>query len=121
MVLAILLGILAGLVGFVPLVLALRLTKRTVHGGTAASMIVLLLGLAVLGLFTYAENRCADEALLVIQRGVPSEDALSWMEASDYTITPLDRAPEGSPERAASRWRFSRTSTTSKRLRQTRS
>ena len=47
MVLAILLGILAGLVGFVPLVLALRLTKRTVHGGTAASMIVLLLGLAV--------------------------------------------------------------------------
>ena len=56
MVLAILLGILAGLVGFVPLVLALRLTKRTVHGGTAASMIVLLLGLAVsfAALFAFA-------------------------------------------------------------------
>lgn len=47
MVLAILLGILAGLVGFIPLVIGLRLTRRTVHGGTAASMIVLLLGLLV--------------------------------------------------------------------------
>lgn len=47
MVLAILLGIVAGLAGFIPLVIALKLTKRTVHGGTAASMIVLLLGLVV--------------------------------------------------------------------------
>lgn len=45
MALAIILGILAGLVGFIPLVAALRLTRRTTHGGTAASMIVLLLGL----------------------------------------------------------------------------
>ncbi|WP_165061268.1 MULTISPECIES: hypothetical protein [unclassified Adlercreutzia] len=47
MVLAILLGVLAGLVGFVPLVIGLKLTKRTTHGGTAASMIVLMLGLVV--------------------------------------------------------------------------
>ena len=59
--------------------------------GVFLVMDLLLLGLAVLGLFAYAENRCADVALLVSQRGVPSEDALSWMEASDYTITPLDR------------------------------
>ena len=66
--------------------------------GVFLVMDLLLLGLAVLGLFAYAENRCADVALLVSQRGVPSEDALSWMEASDYTITPLDRAPEGYPD-----------------------
>ncbi len=47
MVLAVLLGIAAGLIGFIPLVIGLKLTKRTVHGGTAASMIVLLLGLVV--------------------------------------------------------------------------
>ena len=63
--------------------------------GVFLVMDLLLLGLAVLGLFAYAENRCADVALLVSQRGVPSEDALSWMEASDYTITPLDREPDG--------------------------
>ena len=58
-------------------------------------MDLLLLTLSALGLVYYAENRCADVALLVSQRGVPSEDALSWMEASDYTITPLDRDPVG--------------------------
>ncbi len=58
-------------------------------------MDLLLLTLSALGLVYYAENRCADVALLVSQRGVPSEDALSWMEASDYTITPLDREPRG--------------------------
>lgn len=58
-------------------------------------MDLLLLILAVFGMSLYAENRCADVVELVDQRGVPSEDALVWMEASDYTITPLDRAPEG--------------------------
>ena len=58
-------------------------------------MDLLLLVLAVFGMFLYAENRCADVVELVNQRGVPSEDALAWMEASDYTITPLDRNPEG--------------------------
>ena len=57
--------------------------------GVFLVMDLLLLALASLGLFAYAENRCADVAALVSQRGVPSEDALSWMEASDYTITPL--------------------------------
>ena len=58
-------------------------------------MDLLLLVLAIFGMSLYAENRCADVVGLVNQRGVPSEDALAWMEASDYTITPLDRNPEG--------------------------
>ena len=58
-------------------------------------MDLLLLVLAVFGMSLYAENRCADVVELVNQRGVPSEDALAWMEASDYTITPLDRDPVG--------------------------
>ena len=56
----------------------------------------LLLALLVLtGLVFYAENRCADVAALVSVRGVPTKEAIPWMEASDYTITSLDRVPEG--------------------------
>ena len=58
-------------------------------------MDLLLVALAFVGLAVYSENRCADVAALVEERGVPSEEALAWMEASDYTITPLDRAPRG--------------------------
>ena len=58
-------------------------------------MDLLLLVLSVFGITLYAENRCADAVELVNLRGVPSEDALAWMEASDYTITPLAREPEG--------------------------
>ena len=56
----------------------------------------LVLGAILLcGVVFYAENRCADVAALVEQRGVPTADTLVWMQASDYTIAPLDRAPEG--------------------------
>ena len=58
-------------------------------------MDLLLVALAFVGLVAYAENRCADVAVLVEERGVPSEETLAWMEASDYTIAPLDRAPQG--------------------------
>ena len=58
-------------------------------------MDLLLLVMAVFGMFIYAENRCADVAALVKERGVPTEDTIPWMEASNYTITPLDRAPYG--------------------------
>ena len=58
-------------------------------------MDLLLLALATAGIFIYAENRCADVAALVSQRGVPTQETLAWMEASDYTITPLDREPCG--------------------------
>lgn len=63
--------------------------------GIFLAMDLLLLILAVFGMSLYAENRCAEVVELVGQRGVPSEEALAWMEASDYTITPLDRDPEG--------------------------
>ena len=56
---------------------------------------LLLALLAALGLFLYAEGRCASVAALVEERGVPTQEALVWMEASDYTIVPLDRSPEG--------------------------
>ena len=58
-------------------------------------MDLLLVVLAFVGLVFYAENRCAGVAALVEARGVPSEETLAWMEASDYTITPLDRPPKG--------------------------
>ena len=54
-------------------------------------MDLLLFGMAAVGLCWYGESRCAGVAALVEERGVPSADALPWMEASDYTITPLDR------------------------------
>ena len=58
-------------------------------------MDLVLVVLATAGLVLYAENRCADVAALVEERGVPTQEALAWMEASDYTIRPLDREPEG--------------------------
>lgn len=59
------------------------------------AMDALLLLMAVFGLAFYAENRCADVAALVELRGVPSTETSAWIEASDYTITPLSREPEG--------------------------
>ena len=58
---------------------------------------LLLAGMAVCGLIIYGENRCADVAALVEERGVPTQDTLAWMEASDYTITLLDGEPAGYP------------------------
>ena len=52
-------------------------------------MDLLLFLLASAGMFVYAENRCAQVAELVEERGVPSADTILWMEASDYTITPI--------------------------------
>ena len=62
-----------------------------------AVMDLILLVLALLGPLLYAESRCAGVARLVAARGVPSAETMVWMEASDYTITPLDREPEGYP------------------------
>ena len=60
-------------------------------------MDLLLVLMATTGLFLWAENRCADVVALVDVRGVPTADAIPWMEASDYSITPLDREPQGVP------------------------
>ena len=64
-------------------------------------MDLLLVLLCVAGLFLWGESRCAAVAALVEERGVPTQDAIPWMQASDYTITPLDRAPSGAA------WRLS--------------
>ena len=61
-------------------------------------MDVLLAVMIGVGIAAYAENRCAGVAALVEERGVPTEEALAWMEASDYTITPLDAAQSPSWE-----------------------
>ena len=58
-------------------------------------MDLLLVVMIFLGIVIYAENRCADVAALVEERGVPTQEALAWMEASDYTIAPLDQEPWG--------------------------
>ena len=60
-------------------------------------MDLLLVIMATTGLFLWAETRCADVVALVDVRGVPTADAIPWMEASDYSITPLDREPQGVP------------------------
>ena len=62
--------------------------------GVFLLMDLLIFLLAMGGMFLYAENRCAQVAGLVAERGVPTREALEWMEASDYTITPL-KAEEG--------------------------
>ena len=56
-------------------------------------MDLLLVVMITLGMVLYAENRCAQVARLVEERGVPTQEALAWMEASDYTITPLEEEP----------------------------
>ncbi len=61
--------------------------------GVFLVMDLLLLLMITLGMVLYAENRCASVAALVAERGVPTQEALAWMEASDYTITPLEEEP----------------------------
>ena len=63
--------------------------------GIFLAMDLLIVLLALVGLVFYAENRCADVAGLVAERGVPTAETIPWMEASDYAIAPLDREPEG--------------------------
>ncbi len=71
--------------------------------GVFLVMDLLLLTMITLGMVLYAENRCASVAALVEERGVPTQEALAWMEASDYTITPLDEVPGHSGEDSENR------------------
>ncbi len=79
----------------IALKLNIRLFLRLL--GIFLCMDLLLAALSVGGLLLWVENRCAQVAALVDERGVPTEDTLLWMEASDYAILPLDREPEGFP------------------------
>ena len=50
--------------------------------------------LALTGSFLWGETRAAGVAELVEERGVPSQEAIQWMQAVDYSITPLEQMPE---------------------------
>lgn len=63
--------------------------------GIFFSMDLLLSALCFGGLVFWAERQCGDIAALVDQRGIPSAEATEWMAAGDYTVTALDRAPQG--------------------------
>ena len=58
-------------------------------------MDLLLAALCLGGMLFWAEHQCADIAALVEERGVPSAEAAVWMSAGDYTVTALDRPPQG--------------------------
>ena len=65
------------------------------QAGIFFMMDLLLFLLCLTGISIYAEGRCAEVAGLVEQRGVPTAEAIPWMEASDYAIAPLERMPRG--------------------------
>ena len=77
------------------LVLRLNLGFFLRQLGIFLIMDLLLCLLTLGGVVLYAEDRCADAAALVAERGVPTQEAMAWMGASDYTITPLDRETQG--------------------------
>ncbi len=55
----------------------------------------LFLFIAFLSVMFWAEHCVTKAVTLVEQYGLPSPDALVWMEMNDYTILPLDRPAEG--------------------------
>ena len=67
---------------------------------------LLLALLCVGGVTVWAEGRTAEIAAIVAQEGVPAEESAPWLEAGDYAVRALDRAPEGwrLPARFARRW-----------------
>lgn len=77
------------------LVLRLNLGFFLRQLGIFLVMDLLLCLLTLGGVVLYAEDRCADAAALVAERGVPTQEAVVWMEASDYVILPLDREVQG--------------------------
>ena len=77
--------------------IVLRLNTRLFFRllGIYLGMDLLLIALSLGGLLFWAEHQCANLAALVEERGVPSAEATAWMAAGNYTITALDREPEG--------------------------
>ena len=77
--------------------IVLRLNTRLFFRllGIYLGMDLLLIALSLGGLLFWAEHQCADLAALVEERGIPSAETSAWMAAGDYTITALDRDPEG--------------------------
>ena len=65
--------------------------------GIYVGMDLLLAALFVVGVLFSSYHRVNGIAALVERRGVPSAEATLWMEAGDYTVSALDRPPEGTP------------------------
>lgn len=65
--------------------------------GIYIGMDLLLALLFTAGVLFSSYHRVEGIAGLVEERGVPSAEATLWMEAADYTVTALDRAPQGTP------------------------
>ena len=63
--------------------------------GIFLCMDLLLAALCALGVVFWSEQQASDIAQLVAERGVPSRETSDWMAAGDYTVTALDRPPEG--------------------------
>lgn len=65
--------------------------------GIYIGMDLLLALLFTVGVLFSSYHRVEGIAALVEQRGIPSQQATLWMEAGDYTVTALERAPQGTP------------------------
>lgn len=72
-----------------------RLMFRLV--GIYIGMDLLLALLFVAGVMFSSYHRVEGVAALVEERGVPTNQATLWMEAGDYAVAALDRAPQGTP------------------------
>lgn len=65
--------------------------------GIYVGMDLLLAALFLAGVLFSSYHRVNDIAALVELRGVPSAEATLWMAAGDYTVSALDRPPQGVP------------------------
>lgn len=79
--------------------LVARLNSRLMFRllGIYVGMDLLLVLLFTVGVLFSSYHRVEGIATLVEERGIPSPQATLWMEAGDYTVTALDRPPQGTP------------------------
>lgn len=79
--------------------LVARLNSRLMFRllGIYIGMDLLLALLFTAGVLFSSYHRVEGIAALVEERGIPSQQATLWMEAADYSVAALDRAPQGTP------------------------
>ncbi|MCC8122159.1 MAG: HAMP domain-containing histidine kinase [Oscillospiraceae bacterium] len=62
---------------------------------TFVGMDLLLIALFCAGLLVWSEARCASVFGLIETNGLPTQESAAWMEAGEYTVAELGRAPSG--------------------------
>ncbi|MCD7948629.1 MAG: HAMP domain-containing histidine kinase [Oscillospiraceae bacterium] len=62
---------------------------------TFVGLDLLLVALVCAGLLVWSEARCAAVFGLIETNGLPTQESAAWMEAGEYTVAELDRAPSG--------------------------